>query len=158
MPPSRVSHFIRIPVNKFESIEDFDRLTNVKLVWYENSSGKSVKYNDSEARNLELNEVIGEKAYPQGEKEEITKIIENFKKNGLSQDIELISITDTRLNEEIIVDGVHRAIAIYHCFQKEQDVVKEMLSSSHNGIYLINLQSSEASTFFSCDFLNFRKK
>jgi hypothetical protein len=158
MPPSEVNHFIRVPIHEFELIEDFNRLANVKLVWYENASGKSVNYNDSEAKHLELHNEIDEKAYPPGEKEKITRLIENLKINGLTQDIELISVTDTKLDEEIIVDGVHRAIAIYHCFQKEQNVIKKMLSSSRYGIYLINLQSPEASVFFQCDFSNFHRQ
>lgn len=158
MPTSQVCHPVRISVNQFEVIEDFRRLTNIKLVWYKNSSEKSVNYDNPDAKHLELNTETDESAYPLGEKEEIRKLIENFKINGLTQDIELISVKDTKLNEEIIVDGVHRAIAIYHCFKNERDVIKKMLYSSHFGIYLINFQSSEASTYFSRDFLNFNRE
>jgi hypothetical protein len=154
IPHSKVIKFVRIQKNQFDLSEDFDRLENLKLVWYQNASGKSVGWSDVDARHIELKNENDEKAYRSEDKEKISKLIEDFKVNGLKKDLEIISVTDSKLDKEIIIDGVHRAIAIYRLYQKEPDVIKQLLSSQH-GIYLINFQSPAAALFFPYDFLSF---
>ena len=146
---------MRIQKIKFDSLKDFERLENLKLVWYKNAAGKTVDWTDEDARNIELKNKNDEEAYQPNDKDKITKCINAFKDEGLTKDIEIISVTDSKLDEEIIVDGVHRAVAIYRLYQKEPKVIKKLLSSQLHGIYLINFQSMAASIFFPCDFLNF---
>lgn len=158
MQPLKVKNFVRIQKIKFDSLKDFERLEKLKLVWYKNASGKTVDWTNEDATNIELKNENDEEAYRPNDKDKITKCINAFKGEGLTKDIEIISATDSKLDEEIIVDGVHRAVAIYRLFQKEPDVLKKLLSSQLHGIYLINFQSPAASIFFPCDFLNFYRQ
>jgi hypothetical protein len=155
IPPLKIKNYVKVHKIKFNSLKDFDRFENLKLVWYKNTAGKSAGWADVDSKHIELKNENDQEAYPAGHKEKIMDLIEDFRTNGLKKDIEIISVTDSKLDEEIIVDGVHRAVAIYRCFQKEPDIIKNLLSSQHLGIYLINFRSPAASIFFPCDFLNF---
>ena len=157
IPPSIISNKVKIQKNKFESLKDFKNLTNLKLVWYKNEHKDPTNWDGRDAKHIELKNDSDEIAYPKNAKKEIGKLIESFKKNGLTENIEIISVSDLSIGEEIIVDGVHRAVALYRLLQKEPNEIDKLLLSPHYGIYLINLRSSAASILFPCDFFNFYK-
>jgi hypothetical protein len=154
IPHSKIKDFVKIQKIKLETLRDFIRLENTKLVWYKNATGEKVGWDAEDAKNIELKD---EAACPTDEN--IVGLIESFKAQGLTKDIKIISVTDSKLNEEVIVDGVKRGVALYHCFLNKPEVINSLIAPSQGfGIYLINFQSPASSIFFPLDFLNFYEK
>ena len=154
-PQQKVKNLVKIQKITFESLQDFGRLEKTKLVWYKDFTGKTVDWTHLEAKHIELKNENHEQACQIDHKEKIFRYIASFKNDGLIKDVTIISVLDPLINKEIIVEGVHRAVAIYHLLHSEPDVVQKLLFSSRYRVYLINFHSPAASIFFPCDFLNF---
>jgi len=153
LPHLKIKDFVKIQKIKLETFEDFILLKNAKLVWYENATAEKVNWDAEDAQNIKLEDEAVSPA-----NENITDLIQSFKVQGLTKDIEIISVTDSRLKEEVIVDGVKRGVALYHIFLNNPEVINSLIASPNFSIYLINFQSPAASIFFPCDFLNFYRE
>jgi len=148
---------------RINKTSDFEVLSSSKLPWYKNSSNKRVEWSDIDCINLTIKEraerfrdnQMGNKIeedLDSLEDDEIEKWVDNLK-NGLTDNIYIISIKDLLIKQRLILDGVHRFVALYYlCLENEESLLK--LLDSDYGIFFIEFESRVGGFFCPCDFMN----
>ena len=136
---------------RITTTSDFDDLSSSKLPWYKNSSNKRVEWSDIDCINLTIKEAA-ERFRDNQMGNKIKEHVDNLK-IGLTSDIFIISINDLSIKQRLILDGVHRFVALYYLYLENEESLLKLLDSDY-GIFLIEFESRVGGFFCPCDFMN----
>lgn len=148
---AKLAEVSKVSKVEFEKPEDLEQLKTDKLVWYVNDLNERVYWNEVKARNLTLHEEAASylnKAMNQ----KLSQTVKSLR-DGLTMDVEIVSIHDSTYNERVIVDGIYRAVALYYLYLTERETVEKLLQSVHR-IYSVIFHSPAGALLFPCDFIN----
>jgi len=148
---------------RINKTSDLEVLSSSKLPWYKDSSNKRVEWSDIDCIKLKIKEraeifmlnQMGNKMteyLDSIEDEEIEKWVENLK-NGLTGNIPIISINDLSIKQRLILDGVHRFVALYYLYLENEETLSKLLDSDY-GIFFIEFESPVGGVFCPWDFMN----
>ena len=144
----KLNECLRIEKNQMVNIEDINRLGRYKLVWYKDANGNKKDWSDSGAFSMAL--ASDQKLIQQ--RQGVPELIASLKK-GLSKNIEIVVVHDETINETVIIDGVHRATALYSLLTESTEMIDTILNSTFS-LYEVKLVSKVAGLLFPFDFLN----
>jgi hypothetical protein len=136
---------------RITTTSDFEDLSSSKLPWYKDSSNKLVEWHDVECINLTVKEAA-ERFRDNQMGNKIKEHVDNLK-IGLTCDIYIISINDLSIKQRLILDGVHRFVALYYLYLENEESLLKLLDSYY-GIFLIEFESRVGGVFCPCDFMN----
>jgi len=148
---------LKIQKIKLKNIDDFKKLGESKIVWYRDKKNNlRTEWDNPDARNIVLKDESSARLDDQKDFK-VMEMVNSLKTNGLTKKINIIVAHDETLKENVIVDGVHRAVALFYLLLNHQSNLKELLESDF-GIYLITLRSPNIGKYFPADFLHIHRK
>jgi hypothetical protein len=137
---------------KVRSKYDINRLLKYYLVRYKPNEKGDMGLNIEGSLNYVFREyakkILEESSFMQ---QEVQPLVQSFRENGLTNDIDIIVALDTTLNKGLIVDGTKRSLTLYYMLHKEKQLFNEVLTSAKS-INIVYLKSAVCRILFPLDF------
>ncbi len=140
-----------------ESLADLKSLQRTNLVWYRNKNNNDpVMWDTPDSINLILREAaeiykVDPSWYNKVHLKKFNDLLESLK-NGLTANVEIISIFDATLNVRLAVDGLTRLVALYHLYLYEKYLLAKLLESAYK-ITIVEYVTKLGWAICPCDFM-----
>lgn len=144
---AKLSTVGEVTAYEFDEVGDFSSYWFYNLPWHY-VKNKSVGWHVPSARNYTISK------YTRKRNKRVTKILNSLKR-GLRKDINIIVLYDESIGEFLIVDGSHRAVALYRLYQSSKASARRLIESKYR-IRIIEFASPVAACFCPLDFMNVR--
>jgi hypothetical protein len=129
---------------------DLEKIGELKLVRYKDQKNCLCSWENEGAENLKLLEDY--QLLVDNNDENVGDLIKSLR-NGLTGNIEIIVAVDGLSNEKIIVDGIHRIVALFYLLFNDHEAISKIFESEYK-IYIIEIKSRNMRSLFPCDFVN----
>jgi hypothetical protein len=140
----------------FETAEDLDAIATSHLVWYKQNPIGQAGWQYPGSQNFtvaEYSTAVQAGTADSEKAQKINELVESLKREGLSEDIILISAEDSQLNARVIVDGNSRAVALTVMLREDHGDVGKLLKSQYK-MQMLKLTSMWAHVLYPCDFMD----
>ena len=133
------------------SPDDIGCLGGIRIPWYRDENYNHIAHRDPRRIHIRIGNAGDLESLSREQQRGLQKLTSSIRNYGLTRNINIVLAVDAKTGKSLVVDGVHRAMALFSIYSQNPSSCKKLFSGKYR-VSLVIIQSDKIRKLFRCDF------